>query len=76
MSLECCLRLWDSYFAYAGSGFDLHVYVCLAILEHFQSDLLELDFPEIMAFLRHVPRNLDMDKIIHHAQCMALEQQP
>mmetsp|Transcript_5479 Transcript_5479/g.8514 ORF Transcript_5479/g.8514 Transcript_5479/m.8514 type:complete len:292 (+) Transcript_5479:130-1005(+) len=62
---ECVLRLWDTYFS-TSEGIDLHVYSCLAILEHCQEELLELDHAELHAFLQHLPI-MDMDQIINKA---------
>ena len=45
----------------------LHMFVCLAILETCQNDLIELEQPELYAFLQHLPA-LDMDRIINKAQ--------
>eukprot|EP00742_Colponemidia_sp_Colp-10_P006404 GILJ01006862.1.p1 GENE.GILJ01006862.1~~GILJ01006862.1.p1 ORF type:complete len:227 (-),score=34.97 GILJ01006862.1:288-968(-) len=65
LPLESLLRLWDTYFA-SHESFDLHVYVCLAILEHWNEYLIELDYAEIKAFLQHLPV-MDMDQIITQA---------
>lgn len=71
LPFNCCLRLWDSYFAAPdGHGFELHTFVCLAILENCQADLVELEHGEIVAFLQNLPA-LDMDRIIVQAQYMA-----
>ncbi|GBG31426.1 TBC1 domain family member 22A [Hondaea fermentalgiana] len=71
LPFECCLRLWDSYFAAPdGHGFELHTFVCLAILENCQADLVELEHGEIVVFLQNLPA-LDMDRIIVQAQYMA-----
>jgi len=64
MNFVC--RLYDQYFA--TDDFDLHYYVCLAILQHFQEELMELDYSEIRLFLRFLPaENMDLEKIIKHA---------
>jgi len=71
LPFDCCLRLWDSYFsAPDGHGFDLHTFVCLAILESCQADLIELEHAELLSFLRHLP-TLDMDRIIVQSQYLA-----
>jgi hypothetical protein len=58
--------LYDQYFA--TNDFDLHYYVCLALFQEFQEELMELDYSEIRVFLRFLPtENLDMEKIIKHA---------
>jgi len=62
---DCLCRLWDTYFA-TDEGFDLHIYVCLAILNSHSEDLLELESAEITAFLARLPV-MNMDQIIMHA---------
>ncbi len=65
MSVVC--RLYDQYFA--TDDFDLHYYVCLAILQHFQEELMELDYSEIRLFLRFLPADkMDVERVIKHAQ--------
>ena len=44
----------------------LHVYVCLAILETCTDELMELDESEVLWYLRHLP-SLDMSQVITHA---------
>jgi len=71
LPMDCCLRLWDSYLAAPdGHGFSLHSFVCLAILENCQADLIELENQELMAFLQHLP-SFDMERIILQAQYLA-----
>jgi len=65
LPVECVLRLWDTYFSIS-DGFDLHVYVCLAILVNCAEELLELEVSELKAFLQHLPV-LDMDQVISQA---------
>jgi hypothetical protein len=66
LPLNYVCRLYDQYFA--TNDFDLHYYVCLALLQEFQEELMELDYSEIRVFLRFLPtENLDMEKIIKHA---------
>jgi len=71
LPLECILRLWDTYFS-ADDGFDLHIYVCLAILMEWQEELMELDHFEIKSYLQHLPP-MDMDKIIAQAYNLRAE---
>mmetsp|Transcript_64325 Transcript_64325/g.152215 ORF Transcript_64325/g.152215 Transcript_64325/m.152215 type:complete len:92 (-) Transcript_64325:741-1016(-) len=72
LPLPCLLRLWDTYFA-AADGLSLHIYVCLAILQFMQDDLLELDEGvEILAALQHLPQ-MEMDQIVARAQAMRAE---
>ena len=71
LPLPCLLRLWDSYFAYTASHgheatLQLHIYVCLAVLEACDEELMELDDAEVKWYLRHLPV-LDMDAIITQA---------
>ena len=72
LPLPCLLRLWDTYFAYAASHgreatLQLHIYVCLAILEACDEDILELDEAEVLWYLTHLPTTLDMGQIITSA---------
>ena len=60
-----------SYFAHNASHgreatLQLHVYVCLAILETCTDELMELDESEVLWYLRHLP-SLDMSQVITHA---------
>lgn len=71
LPLPCLLRLWDSYFAYTASHgreatLQLHIYVCLAVLEACNEELMELDDAEVKWYLHHLP-TLDMDAIITQA---------
>mmetsp|Transcript_2995 Transcript_2995/g.5722 ORF Transcript_2995/g.5722 Transcript_2995/m.5722 type:complete len:313 (-) Transcript_2995:1663-2601(-) len=71
LPMDCCYRLWDSYFAAPdGHGFELHSFVCLAILDNCQADLIELEQGELLSFLRYLP-TLDMDRIIVQGQYLA-----
>jgi len=71
LPFACCLRLWDSYFAAPdGHGFALHTYVCLAILENCQLELIELENAELEVFLQQLP-TLDIDRVIVQAQYLA-----
>mmetsp|Transcript_11520 Transcript_11520/g.31076 ORF Transcript_11520/g.31076 Transcript_11520/m.31076 type:complete len:545 (+) Transcript_11520:97-1731(+) len=63
---ECVLRLWDAYFA-SREGLELHPFVCLAVIDLVQEELLELDGGEVLSFLHALP-SFDMDHIITHAQ--------
>ena len=71
LPLPCLLRLWDSYFAYTASHgheatLQLHIYVCLAVLEACNEELMELDDADVKWYLRHLPA-LDMDAVITQA---------
>eukprot|EP01137_Pigoraptor_chileana_P019258 Opistho-2@80037 len=64
------LRLWDTYFSLGSdlsAGFDLHFYVCLAVLDHCKEDLEELDYSDIKAYLQRLPA-VEMDQILAHAK--------
>ena len=71
LPLPCLLRLWDTYFSYHASHgreatLQLHIYVCLAILEACNEELMELDESEVLWYLRHLPL-LDMGQVITNA---------
>lgn len=69
LPLPCLLRLWDVYFAgeqrleTRAPPYELHTYVCLAVLQTCQEELLELDGGEVSWFLQHLPV-LDVDQLI------------
>lgn len=48
-------------------GFDLHLYVCLAILKTFENDLLDKNYPEVRAFMGVLPV-LDIERLVTQAQ--------
>ena len=73
LPLPCVLRLWDTYFALeqkkGGARADLqelHVYVCLAILEACAEEIMELDETEVLWYLNHLP-DLDMGSVVMQA---------
>ena len=71
LPLPCLLRLWDTYFAHTASygreaTLRLHIYVCLAILEACNDQLMELDESEVLWYLSHLPA-LDMGAVITQA---------
>mmetsp|Transcript_9924 Transcript_9924/g.24575 ORF Transcript_9924/g.24575 Transcript_9924/m.24575 type:complete len:296 (+) Transcript_9924:18-905(+) len=74
LPLPCVLRLWDTYLSYitlnlseaSSSLQQLHVYVCLAILEACHEEVTELDDTEVLWYLQHLP-TFDMDQIITQA---------
>ena len=71
LPLPCLLRLWDTYFAYHASHgreatLQLHIYVCLAILEACNEELMELDESEVLWYLQHLP-TLDMGQVVTNA---------
>jgi len=62
LPVQSVLKLWDVYFAHEqqashGAYFELHPYVCLAILQLSIEDLLELDHTEIHWYFR-IPKPL------------------
>ena len=70
LSLDLIMRLWDTYLAEHGAddssgGYDsgagssgfavLHVYTCAALLKHSSSELLAMEFSELVTFIQHLP---------------------
>jgi len=66
LPMACVLRLWDTYLANFDQASELHICVCLAILNNSAEELLELEQPEILSFLQHLPV-MDIDKVISRA---------
>ncbi|KAL9656231.1 hypothetical protein ABK040_007846 [Willaertia magna] len=52
LPMDCVLRLWDTYFA--TNDFDLHIYVCLSVLQYYSEMLMELEYSEIKYFLNNI----------------------
>lgn len=71
LPLHCLLRLWDTYLAIPDK-WELHPYVCVAILRHSTEDLMELECSELLFYLHHLPV-LDIDQIIMHARNIRLD---
>ena len=69
LPFRCVLRLWDSYFSLRDGSFDLHLYVCLAVLKSFENDLLDKTYPELRAFMEAIP-TLDIEKLVTQAQTL------
>jgi len=65
LPLPCLVRLWDSYFS-SPEGFDLHVFVCIALLSDYQDDLLDMSHPELRGFMYNVP-TFDVDRVVSNA---------
>ena len=63
------LRLWDNYLsdALVEGGFPMHSFVCLALLDYFREQLVELDKMEILTFLSAFPR-LNVDRVFQEAR--------
>ncbi|KAJ1840321.1 GTPase-activating protein, partial [Coemansia sp. RSA 2703] len=56
VTLDCCVRMWDTYLAEEDHGFArFHIYVCAALLLKWSAELLKMDFAEIMMFLQRPP---------------------
>lgn len=65
LPMDCVLRLWDTYFA-CEEGLSLHGYVCLAVIDMLQEELMELDGLELKGYLQNLP-SVDMDQVITQA---------
>eukprot|EP00741_Cyanophora_paradoxa_P021397 tig00021350_g20656.t1 len=55
LSLPLIVRLWDTYLAEGDAFAVFHVYVCAAFLQTFSSQLLQMEFQELVMFLQHAP---------------------
>jgi hypothetical protein len=53
--LPCIFRLWDTYLSEKDGFEDFHVYVCAAFLCQFSSQLQEMSFDELFAFMQDLP---------------------
>lgn len=54
--LPCVIRLWDTYIAEPSEGFStFHVYVCAVFLIYWSPQLKQMDFQQLMLFLRKLP---------------------
>jgi hypothetical protein len=52
-NLPCVIRLWDTYISEGDGGFeDFHVYVCVAFLCQFSSQLQSMEFDEMFGFMQ------------------------
>jgi len=68
MSTENVLRLWDAYLA-GDHGLDFHPYVCVALVEAVQEELLEADGVEVLTLLQQVPtRGLEISHLLAKAK--------
>lgn len=65
LPLQCVFRLWDTYFS---QGFDLHPYVCIAILLNCRDDIIEYELKNLRHFFKKTLPAMDMDKIIAQAR--------
>jgi len=54
LSLSLIIRMWDTYFSEHLESFSiLHIYVCAAFLSRFSEELRQLEFQDIMLFLKN-----------------------
>jgi len=72
LPMQLILRLWDTYMAEGNDGFSVfHIYVCGSFLVHWSKKIRELEMPEIMLFLQHLPTKnwcvSDLEEIIAQA---------
>lgn len=52
-SLQCIMRLWDTYLSEGDGGFeDFHVYVCAAFLCQFSAEVQQMEFDELFGFMQ------------------------
>lgn len=65
LSMENVLRLWDTYLSCPDS-LDLHIYICLAILNLNREELMSLEHSELKGSLQHLP-HMDVDQLIMEA---------
>lgn len=55
-NLPCIIRLWDTYLSEGYGGFEtFHVYVCAAFLCQFSSQLQQMEFDQLFAFMQNIP---------------------
>ena len=57
LPLPLIIRLWDTYAAELETFGVFHVYVCAALLVKFSDQLRQLEFQDIMLFLKNPPTN-------------------
>ena len=56
LSLNSIVRLWDTYLAETGNGFDsFHIYVCTSFLVSWSKTLREKPFQDLITFLQQLP---------------------
>ncbi|KAL8913656.1 MAG: hypothetical protein Q9171_001621 [Xanthocarpia ochracea] len=55
VSVQCIIRMWDTYMAEEQGFSDFHLYVCAAFLVKWSDKLVQMDFQEIMMFLQALP---------------------
>ncbi|ORZ31534.1 rab-GTPase-TBC domain-containing protein [Catenaria anguillulae PL171] len=75
LPFDALLRLWDVYLAET-KGFQLHPYVCLAVLHQLKEALEEMESSEVIAMLKRLPfRASDIDTLINVAKNLRLDAQ-
>ncbi|KAI9891933.1 MAG: GTPase-activating protein [Vezdaea aestivalis] len=55
ISVDCTIRMWDTYLAEENGFSSFHLYVCAAFLVKWSEQLVKMDFQEIMMFLQALP---------------------
>ena len=71
LPLDCLFRLFDTFMA-GSIGFELHPFLCLAILQSSKEELVELEFSGLKGYLYNLPQ-LDMDMILMQAHSIYQE---
>ena len=65
LSLSSTVRLWDTYLAETGNGFDdFHVYVCTSFLVSWSGSLKQKSFQDLITFLQALPTQNWIDRDI------------
>ncbi|KAL8827193.1 MAG: hypothetical protein Q9170_007107 [Blastenia crenularia] len=55
VTIQCIIRMWDTYLAEEQGFSDFHLYVCAAFLVKWSDQLVKMEFQEIMMFLQALP---------------------
>jgi hypothetical protein len=55
LPLELVIRVWDTYMSELETFGIFHVYACAAFLARFSEELRQLEFQDIMLFLKNPP---------------------
>ncbi|KAI4241233.1 MAG: hypothetical protein L6R40_004649 [Gallowayella cf. fulva] len=55
VTVQCIIRMWDTYMAEEQGFSDFHLYVCAAFLVKWSDQLVKMEFQEIMMFLQALP---------------------
>ncbi len=71
LPLQLVIRVWDTYLSELETFGIFHVYVCAAFLVRFSEDLRQVEFQDIMLFLKAPPTlnwsNKDIDLLLSQA---------